>query len=298
MPRVDTFTVNAFTRDSLGGNPAGVVLDANGLSEGQMAAIAAELGMSETAFVMASQSCDLRVRFFTPSSEVQLCGHATIAAWHLLLERGAVPAGEYTMETLAGPQSISCRQDGLVTMSQNLPQFGAILAPGPVAAVLGLEGADLLPSEQMPVQIASTGLHKIFAPIGSLSAIRRITPDLAAIEALSREHGAIGIYCFTLETLHGASAHCRNFAPVVGIKEDSATGTSAAATACLLVHHGLVATESRTELSFEQGDAIDQPSEILVSLQLDGPDFRGVFVSGRARTESMSALELDGLELL
>jgi len=298
MPTIDTFTVNAFTRGGLGGNPAGVVVDANELSEGQMAAIAARLGMSETAFVMASQSCDLRVRFFTPSSEVRLCGHATIAAWHLLLEQGAIQPGEYTMETLAGPQSISCSPDGRVTMSQNLPQFGATVAPNRVAEVLGLETCDLLPTEQMPVQTASTGLHKIFAPIASLAAIRRIAPDLPAIEALSREHGAIGIYCFTLETLRGATAHCRNFAPVVGISEDSATGTSATATACLLVHHEMLATESRTELSFEQGDAIDQPSEILVSLQLDGLDFLGVFVSGRAQTKSIDVLELDELELL
>jgi PhzF family phenazine biosynthesis protein len=148
----------------------------------------------------------------------------------------------------------------------------------------------------MPVQIASTGLRKIFAPIRSLEAIRRIQPDLAAIDALSRAHDAIGIYCFTLETLGGATAHCRNFAPVVGISEDSATGTSAAATACLLAYHGMVGTDSRTELSFEQGDAIDQPSEILVGLELDGSRFCGVFVSGRARTDRMRAIEDKELE--
>ncbi|HCP47211.1 MAG TPA: PhzF family phenazine biosynthesis protein, partial [Deltaproteobacteria bacterium] len=228
---VDAFTVHAFTREGVGGNPAGVVLDAEGLDDSAMQAIATELGMSETAFVLPSQSCDLRLRFFAPSAEVRLCGHATVAGWHLLLEKGRVGAGDYTMETLAGPQSISCSGEGLETMSQNLPEFGATVPLAQVAQVLGLQRADLVPSEQMPVQIASTGLHKIFAPVRSLEAIRRIAPDLTAIEELSRSFGAIGIYCFTRETLRGATAHCRNFAPVVGIREDSATGTSAAATA-------------------------------------------------------------------
>jgi len=288
---VDTYTVNAFTRGGRGGNPAGVVLNAAALSEAQMQDIAAQLGMSETAFVVPSTSCDLRVRFFTPNAEVRLCGHATIATWHLLLESGACAAGKYSMETLAGPQSIHCNESGLVTMSQNLPQFGATIAAGPIALVLGIQPDDLLPEQQMPVQIASTGLNKIFAPIRSLEAIARIQPDLVAIDALSREHGAIGIYCFTLESLAGATAHCRNFAPVVGISEDSATGTSAAATACLLVHHNMVKKESRTELSFEQGDAIDQPSQIQVRLELDGSDFRGVFVSGRADTKGQRAIQ-------
>ncbi len=281
---VDAYTVNAFTRDGRGGNPAGVVLDAHSLNEAQMQDIAAQLGMSETAFVVASQSCDLRVRFFTPTAEVRLCGHATIATWHLLLERGIQGAGRHTMETLAGPQSIDVDSSGQVTMSQNLPEFGATIEAESIARVLGISTSDLLPAAQMPVQIASTGLHKIFAPIRSLDAISRIKPDLPAIDALSRAHQAIGIYCFTLDSLTGATAHCRNFAPVVGISEDSATGTSAAATACLLIHHDMVKEESVTELSFEQGDAIDQPSEIQVRLELDGSHFRGVYVSGRANT--------------
>ncbi len=293
---VDTFTVHAFTRDDHGGNPAGVVVDADGLDEAQMQAIAARLGMSETAFVMSSQACDLRVRFFTPTAEVRLCGHATIAAWHLLLDNGTIGPGDYTMQTLAGAQSISCDASGLVTMSQNLPQFGARIAPEPVAEVLGLSASDLVDAQQMPVQVASTGLHKIFAPIGSLEAIQRIQPDLEGIARLSRGHGAIGIYCFTRETLRGATAHCRNFAPVVGISEDSATGTSAAATACLLAHHGMVSGDSPLALSFEQGDAIEQPSEILVRLDMDGSDFLGVFVSGRARTRQLRSINRNGRE--
>ncbi len=291
---VETHTVNAFTRAGRGGNPAGVVLDAAHLSPTQMQDIAAQLALSETAFVVASESCDLRVRFFTPNAEVRLCGHATIATWHLLLERGKCAPGRQTMETLAGPQSIDCDESGLVTMSQNLPEFGATIAPEPIARVLGISAQDLLPAEQMPIQIASTGLHKIFAPIRSLEAISRIRPDLPAIDALSRRYGAIGIYCFTLESLTGSTAHCRNFAPVVGISEDSATGTSAAATACLLVHHDMVKKESRTELSFEQGDAIDQPSQIQVRLELTGSDFRGVFVSGRADTREQRAIHPRG----
>ncbi|MBJ92903.1 MAG: phenazine biosynthesis protein PhzF [Rickettsiales bacterium] len=281
---VPSLVVSAFTRDGEGGNLAGVVLQADALDERQMQAIASRLGLSETAFVSSSGLGDVQLRFFTPTAEVPICGHATIAAWHALLECGRFSPGSYWMETGAGLQNIDCSASGVVTMSQNLPSFGPVVAPEPVLQALGLPSAALLAADKMPVQVASTGLHKIFAPITSWEYLASIRPDLAAIEAISRAYGAIGIYCFTLDSPGAATARCRNFAPVVGIREDSATGTSAAATSCLLVHHGLIAASSRVELSFEQGDAIDQPSEIAVALELEGDDFVGVYVSGKARS--------------
>ena len=279
------FQVQAFTKDGAGGNAAGVVCDANNLSEAEMLSIAAEAGFSETAFVCGSESADHRVRFFTPTREVNLCGHATIATYHLLLERKLIEAGSYSMETLAGLQRIEVAEDGLVAMTQNPPTFGKVLEPESVASVLGMPANELMDATKMPVQIASTGLHKIFVPVKSLDVLQRVVPDLPGIDALSRSVGAIGTYVFSLESVAGGTAHCRNFAPVVGIQEDSATGTSAAALSCLLHHNGLVSdSQALSGLVFEQGYAIAQPSEIVVRLGLSNNAISEVWVAGRAQT--------------
>lgn len=279
------FQVQAFTKDGAGGNAAGVVCEASGLSEAAMLSIAAQAGFSETAFVCASDLADHRVRFFTPTREVNLCGHATIATYHLLLERKLIEPGSYSMDTLAGLQRVEVGEDGLVSMTQNPPAYGEVLEPGAVAPVLGIEAADLMDAEKMPIQIASTGLHKIFVPMNSLEALRRVTPDLPGIDALSRSVGAIGTYVFSMETCAGGTAHCRNFAPVVGIQEDSATGTSAAALSCLLHRYGLVSDEAAAAgLVFEQGYAICEPSEIVVRLGLSNDAISEVWVAGRAET--------------
>ena len=283
--------VDAFSAAGQGGNPAGVLVDAEGLGTEQMQAIAAAMGLSETAFVQPHAQADRAVRFFTPTAEVGLCGHATIASWHLLMEKGIVPPGSYRMWTQSGMQQIRCEADGRVAMSQNRPQFGPVLDPEPVAACLGITASQLMDPSHLPVQVASTGLHKIFAPIRDLESLMGIQPDLDAIEALSRSVGAIGVYCYTLESRHGGIAQCRNFAPVVGIKEDSATGTSAAATGCLLYHHGAVDSTQAGDLVFEQGYALGQPSEIQVRLEVEGAEVVQVWVAGRATTRATREVE-------
>lgn len=277
--------VQAFTKNDNGGNAAGVVLQAHALSHVQMQAIAEGAGFSETAFVCHSETASHRIRFFTPTREVNICGHATIAAYHLLFEQGEIEAGKFTMETLAGTQHILVENSGLVAMTQNPPLFGEILAPKKLASVLGITENQILPDQEMPIQIASTGLHKIFVPIASLQALQSVQPDLSGIDALSRAHGAIGTYVFSLETKAGGVAHCRNFAPVVGIQEDSATGTSAAALACLLHRYNRVSDEqAKSGLVFEQGYAIGEPSEIVVRLAFKAGVISEVWVAGRACT--------------
>ena len=284
-------TVDAFSANNEGGNPAGVVVDADSLNATQMQSIAAAMGLSETAFIQHHPQADRAIRFFTPNAEVGLCGHATIASWHLLMEQGWVEPGHYQMWTQSGMQQIRCENNGRVAMSQNRPTFGPVLSPGPVAASLGISEMQLMDAKALPVQVASTGLHKIFAPIRDLESLMSIEPDLDAIEAISRSVDAIGIYCFTLESLNGGIAQCRNFAPVVGIQEDSATGTSAAATACLLFHHGAVNATEAGDLIFEQGYALHQPSEIQVRLSVEGRNIQEVWVAGRGTTRTRREIQ-------
>src|SRR6266540_3618582 len=148
MPKqVTVFLVKSFTQDKNFGSPTGIVLDADDLSEQQMQTIATKLNFAESAFVLASEKADYRLRFFAPNYEVALCGHATIASFHLLVEQGHITFGEadhvtLTQETSAGLLQVTCYKDGRIVMSQNEPTFGAIEADrNRVAGLLGISAA-------------------------------------------------------------------------------------------------------------------------------------------------------------
>ena len=162
-----------------------------------------------------------------------------------------------------------------------------------MAQALGLSSKDL---GSLVPQVASTGLFKIFVPVPSLEVLAAVEPDFEAISRVSRSVEAIGMYVYCLDVPGAATARCRNFAPVVGILEDSATGTSAAALASLLQHRQQVSGGSGTWLRFEQGYAIDQPSEILVELSVDDGAVSEVRVAGYATTRGSQELGADDLK--
>lgn len=261
MKSVEVYVVNAFTQKNNGGNAAGVVLNCNELSSEHMQYIAAKMGFSETAFII-STSVNFHIRFFTPSKEVDLCGHATIASFHLLLEQKKICPGIHSMKTKVGLLDITCCENGLVYMQQKQPQFATTIPAKEVAPCLQIEEADFCPD----IQIVSTGLRKIFSPINSIKTLEKIVPDYDKIIALSKKYQVVGIYTFTLDVAE-VTARCRNFAPLYGIYEDAATGTSAAALSCYLIHHQLVKVEPITELSFQQGYSINKPSLLLTKIQ-------------------------------
>lgn len=287
------YIVNAFSCKNRGGNPAGVVVGASGLQTSQMQKIAADVGLSETAFITSFSKIHQEIRFFTPLAEVNLCGHATIASYHLLGKLNLITPGRYKMTTRAGEQDIEYQADGLVRMTQNLPIFGPVLPPEPVADCLGLLPKDLILEQEVPVQIASTGLHKIFVPVRSIKRLNQIIPQFDKIERFSRENNTIGMYCYTLETVEKSTAHCRNFAPVVGILEDAATGTSAAALSCVLYQHEVLdQSSSKHFLSFEQGFAINTPARIMVNLHTPNRQIQRVQVAGYGYIHAQNQIDI------
>ena len=118
---VEVYVISAFSKDSTGGNRAGVVLDSHDLIPAKMMAIAKDLGYSETAFLMESDVADFKVRYFTPTEEVPLCGHATIAAFSILNSLGKLGKDAYTIETKAGMLNVQIEKDGMIFMEQNAP---------------------------------------------------------------------------------------------------------------------------------------------------------------------------------
>lgn len=293
MPReLEIYQVDAFTDALFGGNPAGVVPCGSGLSAELMQKIAREMNLSETAFVFDARgngSADFEVRFFTPQEEVDLCGHATIATFWLLAELGVVspctprsatqPAPEevrVTQKTRAGilPVDILFGCEGKparVMMSQNLPTV-VYSPPDPeirwLETALGAPEGSLTGFEASRPQVVSTGLPDLIVPVTSREALLSMRPDMGALSGYCREKEIISVHCVSFETIEpGATVHCRDFAPAVGIQEEAATGTASGATGAYLVINGLVEMAGPvTRIVCEQGHTMKRPSIIHVEI--------------------------------
>jgi len=155
------YLVSAFCIDGAGGNIAGVVFDADTLTDVQKQTIATMAGHSETAFVESSNVAEFKVRFFTPVGEVDLCGHATIATYALLFAQKRIRPGTYTQELKAGVLSVEIKENGQVWMEQSLPVFGVILTVETLQPCINHE----LRTDGLEPQIVSTGLQDILVPM-------------------------------------------------------------------------------------------------------------------------------------
>ncbi|MFB6087888.1 MAG: PhzF family phenazine biosynthesis protein [Haloarculaceae archaeon] len=262
MERRDALLVDAFTETPLSGNVAGVVPEATGLDAEQMRAVAAELGASETAFVRpGGGEADWLFRYFTPETEVDLCGHATVAAGAALAERGLVTPGTHAVETNGGVRDLTVDEDGTVWMAGDEPSARQVdLDPDRLADALGVDPVALL--DDPPVAVASAGLPFLLVGLNYQSALRDADPDEDAVASCCRAVDATGLYAYTFDTLtHDATAHGRAFVPLAGLPEDPVTGTASAAAAVHLRRSGAVETD---EFVFEQGHVLDRPGRVAV----------------------------------
>ncbi|MBX0293394.1 PhzF family phenazine biosynthesis protein [Haloarcula nitratireducens] len=273
--------VDAFAAEPMTGNPAGVVPEAEGLTDDQLRAIANELGASETAFVLPSEEADRRLRYFTPEREVDLCGHATIAAHAALFERGALDAEQCTFETACGVLDAEVKSDGTVWMEQgdadirevDLPLEDVADALGADVATLRDVGADL------PLAVGDTGFPWLLVPINYFEHLSGLDPNMAAIEACCEAADAMGLYAFTFDTISGESTlHGRAFAPLAGIAEDPVTGTAAGACGAYVRRYGAL-DDTIEQVVVGQGHFLDRPGTVRVDT--DGTE---TWVGGRAVT--------------
>ncbi len=273
------FSLSAFTKNEQGGNPAGVVLEADDLSKDQMLEIAKEFGHPESSFVQKSDKADFKVRFFTTNQEVDLCGHATMATFSLLANQGIIKPGKYTQETRAGILSVEAKKDLTICMNQNKPEFLEELDKELVADVLNIPVEGI--RSDLPVQIVSTGFPTILVPINSLKVLKEINPSLEKGIKLCQEKYLL--HPFTLETFNPESvALARDFFPVADLDEEAATGTATGALACYLFKYKEITAEQATNLSFEQGYLMNSPSEIRVQLSVRDNEIEEVRVGGKA----------------
>ncbi|PKV62719.1 PhzF family phenazine biosynthesis protein [Pontibacter ramchanderi] len=264
----ELYLVKAFTEQPNGGNTAGVVLFADRLSHERRQKIAAMLGLSETAFVSASEVGDVKVEFYTPLKQIPHCGHATVAAFSLLWQKGLLLNGSAVKESIDGTRQISF-EEGKVYQAQLPPQYTPIAAAGIkphlISTALGLPAGFNFPA--MPL-IASTGVPFLLVPIPDEATLHHLQPDQELIRAVSDKAGLVGFYAFTTAT-QGADASARMFAPSYGIPEESATGMAAGPLACYLHDH---LKQHKASFLIHQGYLMrhPSPSQIEVMLQLDG----------------------------
>jgi PhzF family phenazine biosynthesis protein len=285
------YQVDVFTVKPLAGNPAAVVFGGAALETAKMQAIAREMNLSETVFVLppSDANADYRVRIFTPQSELPFAGHPTIATAHAVIEEGRVFNGRVPplirQECGIGivPVAVHKKDDGLFfLMTQAQPEWLAVdLTQANCAAMLGCREEDLLAA---PVEIVSTGVKWLIIPLAGLQVIKNLAPDMALVERLCKVAGAFGVTVFCLEAERpGYAVHARTFAPGAGVLEDPVCGSGQGSIAAYIAKQGLIAGKNIEYLS-EQGIEIQRPGSVSVKAQLEKDDRWTIQVGGQAVT--------------
>ncbi len=274
----EILVVHAFTRESIpnSGNPAGVVLDADGLTDAEMQAIAAKVNVSETAFVLTAERATRRLRFFTPEMEIDFCGHATLAAWWSLAKAGLVTTApgisRFTQETNVGILQVDIHSDEdditRVVMTQGKP---VIVEP----RVMGMEVVGFLnvprasvEVARAPIQVASTGLNHLIVPVDSADRLTNLAPDLDKLGAWCEKRSVHTVHVFTVTKERPfIQVKARAFMPHLGIDEDPATGSASGALGLYLVHNRIIPINAPvTEIQCFQGEERGHPSRIDVEV--------------------------------
>lgn len=263
---IEIFQIDAFTTEAFNGNPAGVTFS-NNLSENEKQLIAREMNLSETAFISNSTIADYKLQWFTPTKEVNLCGHATIASLHFLFEKNLISSHQHiSLETLSG--IINCASKvGKYFMQIPIPQLDDF--NGCKEEILDALGIDRTDVSELPFILLDNGY--LFISVNSLNALWKIKPDYKKLKELSNNKKQFfDIAVFTTETIeHNSSAHLRFFAPYHGIDEDPVTGSACGPLLLVLIKLGLI--ENYIDDSFikiEQGDVLNRTGRVEVKFNL------------------------------
>ncbi|MEU6273989.1 PhzF family phenazine biosynthesis isomerase [Streptomyces populi] len=270
-PRPEVLRYTAFSSDPGGGNPAGVVLDATGLDDDDMLAIAAGLGYSESAFLTAppndpgdSGERAYRIRYFSPKAEVPFCGHATVATAVALAERAG--PGKLVFTTRAGVVPVEVVQEaGTVraTLTSVEPHIEEIADAdlGEALAALDWPAADLDPA--FPPRIAFAGARHLVLAAATRARLADLAYDFARLETLMHRLDLTTVQLVWREA--ATVFHVRDPFPVGGVVEDPATGAAAAAFGAYARELGLVPEDA--VLTLHQGEDMGRPGELTVTLR-------------------------------
>ena len=275
---MEAYVMDAFSAQVLGGNQAGVVLPDRELSDELMTRIAGEFKHSETAFVRVEKDGSVTLRYFTPAGEVDLCGHATIASFALLRQKGYIGDGVLDAHTKAAELKIRVSGD-TVWMDMAPPQLLKELDESewaPFYEAYGLTVADR-PDGYVP-KIVSTGLADLMMPVKDHDILMKAVQNEQAVTDLSKKYNIVGVHMFCPGD-DTCTCWCSNYAPLYDIPEECATGTSNGALTYYHYLQGIV--KEGEENIFLQGEHMNRPSEIRSRLEKEG-DAVKVLIGGRA----------------
>jgi len=273
--------VDVFTDRPFAGNALCVIPDATGLSEEQMQAIAREMNLSETTFVLppTDPQAAYWMRIFTPAKEIPFAGHPSVGTAYVMARAGGFrlqePVTRIFQQVGIGTLPLDIEVFGgkpaRVIMTQGRPTFGGVVRDlTPVAEALGVV-AGALARTNLPVQVVSTGLGHLMVPLADLDTVGRLQPNVARLDALLRGCGALGCFVFCLQaTEPDTFAHARMFAPGAGVPEDPATGSAAGPLGAYLAVHGVL-PKTQTAFVLEQGIEMGRPSRLWVEVIRDAP---------------------------
>ena len=287
--KVQVHQVDAFTREPFTGNPTGVVLNADALSEAQMLAIARELNNTETAFILAPDADDhtVRARFFTPRSEAGFVGHATIAAQYVLSRRHEAPRWQ-RQKSKAGIVDVEVRgsdEDRRIAIRRSPPPIGRELNDRERLAVLdALALASESLDARIPPRIVGAAGTRLLIGVRGPEPLKHLKPDLARLTTLSAQIGAAGYFVFTLVPNGGDHlTEARMFCPALGISEDPVSGNAHGLLGAYLARLGLLGRNGeRARFSGVQGHSLHRPGRVEVELEFAGSELAGVWISGQA----------------
>ncbi|MDE5415596.1 PhzF family phenazine biosynthesis protein [Alkalihalobacterium chitinilyticum] len=270
MKEIQVYHVDAFTNEPFGGNPAGVVPDATQLTEDEMQKIARELNLSETAFLLPTEDeeVDYCVRFFTPTQEIDFCGHATLAtAWTMATEHGWLErAHSILFKTNIGVVPIDFVKKGeelqSVIMTQATPEVKDIeMDIETISKLIGMSASEIDPS--YPIKLAYTGNWHLLVPIKTRKAMDKAMPNMDLLKEHNITRGICTTHLFTFDSREADwKLYTRDFAPAVGITEDPVTGSANGALAGYLLLENILDKHTDHDFLIGQGDACGRPGQL------------------------------------
>jgi len=296
------FQVDAFTRTRFTGNPATIILDADGQSDATLISVAREFPHAETAFVFAASGADhdVRLRFFNARKEAPFVGHATVAAHAVLLALGRRGTGLFRQFSGSEVIEVAAREDQLTDGKEAIIEFRQILPeldnPLPFKTTLRVAEALRLPATQlheiMPARIARKGSTRLLVPIADPRSLDTLAPNFDTLESIGNELGVDGFFVFALN--RGAeqlSTESRMFCPALGIPEDPVSGNAHGMLASYLWELGQFGKNS-VAFTGHQGRQIHRPGQVSVRLEIDQGSLVAAHIGGSAVIVSEGTLAL------
>jgi len=277
MTNVKVIEACAFSRGKIGGNPAGVVLDAQNLSEEEMQKIAKIINFSETIFVRKKSTTEFDVRFFTPTTEVSMCGHATVAAGYCISKKKLTKETTFVFNTKSGIVPVAIDKDIVTFKMTPLRSVEKYIDIKEIINALGIEEKDI--DKTLPIELVKLESNPdLVLPIKSLEIMKNITPNFEELDRVLNKFKIDGLNVFSFDTIEEESfIRMRCFFPTLGIDEDPATGTSNAILGFYFLKNGIL--KEGGEFVSEQGYELKKPCRIIVKVK----DKNNISAGGTAR---------------